>query len=159
MFETPQETKPSASKGLWVGIAAVVVLGAGGAYFLMQFKGAAGRQPSSSMAGTAGQAKGDADPVRDLKIQRTTMDKDRNGTMSVWSVTIENKSASYSYGGIKYETTYVGSDGTVLMVNKGTIAETIAPGEQKSLTANDPLYPAGVARYMMKITGATPAAP
>ena len=87
------------------------------------------------------------------------MDKDRNGTMSVWSVTIENKSASYSYGGIKYETTYVGSDGTVLMVNKGTIAETIGPGEQKSLTANDPLYPTGVARYMMKITGATPAAP
>jgi hypothetical protein len=158
MFEAPQETKPSASKGLWIGIAVIVVLGAGVAYFFMQSKGAADRQATPSMAGAAAQAKGDADPVRDLKIQRTAMDKDRNGTMSVWSVTIENKSTSYSYSNIKYETTYVGPDGTVLMANKGTIAETIAPGEQKACIANDPLYPPGVARYMMKITGATSAA-
>lgn len=154
MFETPQETKPSASKGLWIAITVVVVLGAIAGYFFIQSRGATSRKaPEASVL------KGDADPVRDLKIQRTTMDKDRNGTKSVWSVAIENKSAAYSYSNIKYEATYLAADGNVLMVNKGSIAETISPREQKNCTVNDPLYPAGTARYMLKITGATSAAP
>jgi hypothetical protein len=154
MFEPPQETKPSASKGLWISIAVVVVIAAACGYFFIQFRGAANRQA----AGATAASKGDADPVRDLKIQRATMDKDRNGTMSVWVVTVENKSTSYSYRNIQYETTYAGPDGQVLMVNKGTIADSIGPGEEKTLHANDPLYPTGTARYMMKITGATSAA-
>jgi hypothetical protein len=155
MFEAPQKGEPSVSKGLWIGIVVIVVVGAAGGYFFIESKGGAARQAS---AGPAATPKGDADPVRDLKIQRTTMDKDRNGTTSVWNVTIENKSAGYTYSNIKYETTYVGADGQVLMSNKGTLADTIAPGEQKNCQANDPLYPSGTARYMMKITGATPAA-
>jgi hypothetical protein len=87
------------------------------------------------------------------------MSKDRNGTMTVWSVTIENKSTGYSYSKIQYETTYIGGDDRVLMQNHGTIADTIGPGEQKSIQANDPLYPAGTARYRMKITGATSSTP
>jgi hypothetical protein len=152
VFEPPKEIKPSASSGLWIAIAVIVVLGAVGGYFFIQSKGVANRQAA------AGAAKGTADAVRDLKIQRTTMDKDRNGTASVWAVTIENKSGGYSYSNIAYETTYIAADGNVLMINKGTIVDTVAPGEQKNLTAHDPLYPAGTARYMMKITGATPAA-
>ena len=152
MFEAPDKAEPSVSKGLWIGIVVIVILGAAAGYFFIESKGAPARQAS---AGAATAPKGDADPVRDLKIQRTTMDKDRNGTTSVWNVTIENKSTGYSYSSIQYETTYVGADGQVLMTNKGTLADTLGPSEQKNCTANDPLYPSGTARYMMKITGAT----
>jgi hypothetical protein len=152
MFEAPQKAEPSVSKGLWFGIVVLVILGAAGGYFFMRSKDAAVRQtPASAVAAP----KGDADPVRDLKIQRTTMDKDRNGTSSVWVVTIENKSAGYGYSKIQYETTYVGADGHLLMTNKGTLPDAFGPGEQKNCTVNDPLYPAGTARYMMKITAAT----
>jgi hypothetical protein len=156
MFETPQEVKPSASKGLRIGILVMAVTCAVGVYFLTQ---STTNKQASAAAGATAQVKGDADAVRDLKIQRATMSKDRNGTMAVWAVTLENKSAGYGYSNIKYETTYIGADDKVLMVNQGTIAGTIGPGEQKSVQANDPLYPAGTARYRMKITGATPATP
>jgi len=55
-----------------------------------------------------------------LKIQRATMNKDRNGTMAVWLVAIENKSSVYSYSKIAYETTYVGADNNAILINKGT---------------------------------------
>jgi len=155
VFEPPQETKQSSSSGLWIGIAVIVLLAGGGAYYFIQSQSAANQKAA---AGAALAARGTADAARDLKIQRTTMDKNRNGTASVWAVTIENKSTGYSYSNIAYETTYVAADGNVLMINKGVIADSIAPGEQKNITAHDPLYPAGTARYMMKITGATPAA-
>jgi hypothetical protein len=154
MFETPKEIKPSASKGLWVGIAVVVVVIGLGAYFFVTSKGAK-RTPSAS---TAAQAKVDADPVRDLKVQRTTMEKGRSGTTAVWLVTIENKSTSYSYSNIQYETTYVGADNNAILINKGTIATTIAPGEQKNSEISDALYPAGTAWYKLRITGATASA-
>jgi hypothetical protein len=156
MFETPKEVKPDASKGLWIGITVVILLGAVGVYFFQAGRGDA--KKSSVASGATAPVKGDSDPVRDLRIQRASMSKDRNGTMSVWSVSLENKSAGYRYSSIKYETTYIGGDGRVLMVNKGTFADNIAPGEEKSFQANDPLYPEGTARYNFKITGATPAA-
>jgi len=152
MFEAPQKAEPSVSKGLWIGMVVIVLLGAVGGYFFIESKGSGARQGST---GSVAAPKGDPDPVRDLKIQRTTMDKDRNGTSSVWVVTVENKSAGYGYSKIQYETTYVGADGHVLMTNKGTLPDAIGPGEQKNCTVNDPLYPAGTVRYMMKITAAT----
>jgi len=157
MFETPKEIKPTASLGLWIGIAVIVVLAAASAYFLMQTKNSANKE-APAMAGAATQVKGDPDAVRDLQIQRATMAKDRLGTMTVWSVTIQNKSTGYTYSNIKYQTTYIGADDRVLMENQGTIADSIGPGEQKSIQVNDPLYPAPTARYRMKITGPTPAA-
>jgi hypothetical protein len=102
--------------------------------------------------------KGEADPVHDLKIQRTTMSKDRTGTMAVWLVTIENKSAVYSYSNIKYETSYIGADNNAVLINQGTIPATIGPGEQKNSQINDALYPAGTAWYKLRITGATASA-
>lgn len=155
MFETPQEIKPSASKGLWVGIAGVVIVIGIGAYLFVSSRGHEQRPASASVAA---QVKGDADPVQDLKVQRTTMNKDRTGTMAVWLVTIENKSASNSYSNIQYETTYVGADNNAILINKGTIATTIAPGEQKNSEFNDALYPAGTAWYRLRITGATASA-
>lgn len=157
MFETPQEIKPSASKGLWIGIAVVAILGivAVGAYFFIVSKGGARAQSPAAAAAATAAAKVPADAVRDLKVARATMNKDRNGTTAVWLVTIENKSDTYSYSNIKYETSYVGVDNNAILINQGTIATTIGPGEQKNSQINDALYPAGTAWYKLRITGAT----
>jgi len=160
MFETPQETKPSASKGLWVGIAVVVIVVGLGAYFFITSRGNANKQATTTaVAAAPAPPKGDANPVRDLKIQRAAMNKDRTGTTAVWFVTIENKSPSYSYSNIQYETTYVGANNIAILINKGTIAETIHPGEQKNSEINDALYPAGTAWFRFRVTSATPSAP
>jgi hypothetical protein len=160
MFETPQETKPSASKGLWVGIAVVVIVVGLGAYFFITSKGNANKEATTTaVAAAPAPPKGPADPIRDLKVQRVTMDKDRTGTTAVWLVTIENKSPSYSYSNIKYETTYVGANNNAILINKGTIAETIHPGEPKNSEINDALYPAGTVWFKFRVTGATPSAP
>jgi len=156
MFETPEEIKEKGSKGLWIGIAVAVAVVAVGAYFFIRSRGVAIKQASAASAPAV--VKGNADPVHDLKIQRATMNKDRNGTMAVWLVAIENKSSVYSYSKIAYETTYVGADNNAILINKGTIPATIGPGEQKNSEINDALYPAGTAWYRVRITGATPAA-
>jgi hypothetical protein len=156
MFETPEEVKPKASMGLWLGIVVVVAVVAAGGYFYLKSRGSANQHVSAASAPAA--AKGKADPVHDLKIQRATMNKDRNGTMAVWLVTIENKSPMYSYSKIEYETTYVGADNNAILINKGTLPAAISPGEQNSAEINDALYPAGTAWYKIRITGATPAA-
>jgi len=156
MFETPEEIKEKSSKGLWVGIAVVVAAVAVGAYFFIKSRD--NQNTPASAASAPATVKGNADPVHDLKIQRATMNKDRNGTMAVWLVTIENKSPVYSYSKIAYETTYVGADNNAILINKGTIPATIGPGEQKKSEINDALYPAGTAWYKVRITGAIPAA-
>jgi len=155
MFETPEEVKQNEPKGFWIGIIAVVVLVVVGALLYTKSRGHAQKPVAAS---TTAQVKGEANPVHDLKIQRATMNKDRNGTMAVWLVTIENKSQVYSYSKIQYETTYVGADNSAILINKGAIPGTIDPGEQKNSEINDALYPAGTAWYKIRITGATPAA-
>ena len=159
MFETPKEIKPEASKGLWIGIvvAALVVVLAGAAYFLMGSRG-----KSTGTAATSHAAKPPAkpaDPEHDLKIQTATMTKDRTGTTAVWLVTIENKSPDYTYSKIAYETTYVGAGNNVILVNKGTLNKTLAPGDQENSEISDVLYPNGTAWYKFRITGATASAP
>jgi uncharacterized protein YpmB len=157
MFETPEEVKQKEPKGFWIGVVVVVIVVAVGAYFFMMSRDQAKKQASAAARASAS-VKGDADPVRDLKIQRATMSKDRTGTMAVWLVTIANKSQVYSYSKVQYETTYVGADNNAILVNKGTIPATIGPGEQNSSEINDALYPAGTSWYKIRITGATPAA-
>ena len=157
MFDEPRQAKSAAPKGLWIGIVVVGIAAAIGAYFYSNSKGSANKQTPATASATP-QVKGDADPVRDLKVQRTTMNKDRTGTMAVWLVSIENKSAAYSYSNIQYETTYVGADNNAVLINKGTITTTIAPGEHKNSEINDALYPAGTAWYKFRITGATASA-
>ncbi len=157
MFETPEEVKQNEPKGFWIGIVVVVAVVAIGAYFFVRSRDLANKQATAANA--AAQVKGNADPVRDLKIQRATMNKDRNGTMAVWMVTIENKSKAYGYSKIEYETTYVGADNNAILINNGVIPATIGPGQQNNAEINDALYPAGTAWYKIRITGATPAAP
>jgi hypothetical protein len=157
MFEEPKEIKESSLNRLFVGVVVLVLAAGVGGYFFVQSRSGTNKETSAAM-GAKVQLK-DADAVRDLKIQRATMNKDRNEAMTVWAVSVENKSNSFSYSKIKYETTYVGADNSVLMVNQGTIPDTIGPGEQSTLQANDPLFPAGTATYRFKITGATAAIP
>jgi uncharacterized protein (UPF0333 family) len=157
MFEEPKEIKESSLNGLFIGIVVIVLAAGVGGYFFVQSRSSANKEAAAA-AGPRASLK-DADAVRDLKIQRATMNKDRLGAMTVWAVSVANKSNSFSYSKIKYETTYVGADNSVLMVNQGTIADTVGPGEQSTLQANDPLFPAGTATYRFKITGATAAVP
>lgn len=157
MFETPEGVKQKEPKGFWIGMGVVVLVAVVGALFYTMSRGGAPKRTPAA-ASSAAPVKGDANPVRDLKIQRATMNKDRTGTMAVWLVTIENKSAVYSYGNIQYETTYVGADNNAVLINKGTIATTLAPGEQRNSEINDALYPAGTVWYKLRITGATPTA-
>jgi uncharacterized protein (UPF0333 family) len=157
MFEEPKEIKESSLNRLFMGIVVLVLVATVGGYFFVQSRSGANKDTSAAM-GAKARLK-DADAVRDLKIQRATMNKDRNGAMTVWAVSVENKSNSFSYSKIKYETTYVGADNSVLMVSQGTIADAVGPGEQSTLQANDPLFPAGTATYRFKITGATAAVP
>ncbi len=146
MFNESQEAKTSgASKGLWIIFAVVVLaIGLGGYLFISKAKS---NKPSPVAATAAAQPVGNADPVHDLKVQRATMSKDRTGTTAVWLVSIENKSASYSYGNINS-----------ILINKGTIPVTIEPGGQKSSEINDALYPAGTNWFKIRITGATASA-
>src|SRR5438874_13565476 len=92
-------------KGLWIAFAVVVLaIALGGYLFISKAKA---NKPSLAVAAASAQPVGNADAVHDLKVQRATMNKDRTGTTAVWLVSIENRSASYSYSNIQYETTYV----------------------------------------------------
>lgn len=156
MFEDSEEVeKSTAPKGMWVGLGVLAIVLVAGAYFYFHSKGGPGKTVSAEASMAAQAQVKDADPVRDLKIQRATMDKDRTGTIAVWLVSIENKSASYTYNNIQYETTYVGANNTALLINKGTIPTSIEPGGQKNSEINDATYPAGTAWYKIRVTGAT----
>ncbi|HET9994731.1 MAG TPA: hypothetical protein VFQ18_04945 [Candidatus Acidoferrum sp.] len=157
MFETPEAVKQKEPKSFWIGIAIVAMaVGAGTVFFTMSRSG--GQKQASAAARSTASPKTAADPLRDLRVQRATMNKDRNGTTAVWLVTIENKSPDYSYSNIKYETSYIGGDNVAILTNQGTIAAAIGPGEQNSSQINDALYPAGTSWYKFKIIGATSAA-
>jgi hypothetical protein len=155
MFETVEEKKETSSNRMWIGIALVAVLGAGGALLYTKSGGTA-KSPAPAAAPATAAAKSDADPMRDLKVFRATMDKDHMGTTAVWSVVIENRSRVYTYSDIHYETSYIGADNKPLVVNQGTLAASIEPGDQKSAELRDTLYPTGTAWYKFRITGATP---
>jgi uncharacterized protein (UPF0333 family) len=157
MFEDSEEVeKSTAPKGMWVGLAVLAVILIAGAYLFFHSKGGRGKLASAQQSAAVQAQIKDADAVRDLKVQRATMNKDRTGTTAVWLVSIENRSASYTYSNIQYETTYVGANNDAILINKGTIPATIEPGGQKSSEINDALYPAGTAWYKIRITGATP---
>jgi hypothetical protein len=152
MFEGSQEAKSSASMGMWTGVGLVALaISIGGYMFVSKAKST---KVNPIVAAQPAQPTGPADPVRDLKVQRATMGKDRTGTTAVWMVNIENKSASYTYSSIQYETTYVGANNTAILINKGTINASIEPGGQKNSEIADALYPAGTAWYKIRITGA-----
>ena len=156
MFEAAQGQKQSNTSYILITILVVIAAAAATGVFYTSSKNASKSTPPVAAAAPA--SAGKADPVHDLKILNARMEKDRSGTTAVWLVDIDNKSKTYSYSSIEYETTYVGADNAALLVNKGTIPFNLAPGEERNSQIRDVLYPAGTAWYKFRITGATPTA-
>jgi hypothetical protein len=152
MFDAGQEdTQPKETK-LLIGLFVVVALIAIGALYYFISHGSTNNAPSPSPAAqAAATTAGPADALHDLKIIRTSMEKDRNGTTAMWSVTIQNRSNAYAYSQVKYETSYIGPDEKPILVNQGVLKDSFSPGEQKSAEFSDALYPAATARYTFKI--------
>jgi hypothetical protein len=157
MFEeTQEEDKQSSKRGVIIVITVVIVLAIVGTLIYLDSKGALTSSSSSTAATTTGTPvpAGKADPVSDLRILNTKMDKDYTGTTAMWLVDLKNASPTYTYSHIKYETTYGGADNNILGQNQGEIAITIGPGEEQSAQFRDALYPTGTAWFKVKITGA-----
>jgi hypothetical protein len=154
MFEEAQEKKQSGGTQKLVMSFAVVAAIAVGVLLYTMSKGTTKLRAPVASAMPAPPS-GPADPVHDLRVFTARMQKDRTGTTAVWLVDISNKSKAYTYSGIQYETTYIGSDNRVLTVNKGTMTISLEPGEGKNSEVRDVLYPAGTTWYRFKITGAT----
>jgi hypothetical protein len=156
MFEAAQEQKQSNKTRILVTVFVVIAAAAvAGVLYTASKSGKKATAPVTAAA-AAPAAAGKADPVHDLKILSARMEKDRSGTTAVWLVDINNKSKTYTYSSIEYETTYVGADNAALLVNKGTIPFNLGPGEERNSQIRDVLYPAGTAWYKFRITGATP---
>jgi len=155
MFEGAQEQKQSSSNHMLLTILVVLAAAGGGVLYTMSKSGGKPTAPVTAAAAPPAAA-GKADPVHDLKILSARMEKDRTGTTAVWLVDIDNKSKTYTYRSIQYETTYVGPDNAAILVNKGTIPFNLAPGQEQNTQIRDVLYPAGTSWYKFRITGATP---
>jgi hypothetical protein len=132
MFEAAQEQKQAGSNKMVVGafvvIAAVAV---GGVLYTLTKNSGQPSAPKTAAAGAPVPA-GKADAEHDLKILSSRMEKDRLGTTAVWLVDIDNKSKTYTYSSIQYETTYVGPNNAALVVNKGTIPVQLGPARRKT---------------------------
>ncbi len=156
MFESPEEQVPDNKVGLWIGVAIVVVIAVGLFYYVSRKPSnasSAASTPAASTAAVNGTAPG-ADPTRDLRVISVQMQKDYTGTTAQWLVDIRNDSQTYTYSNIGYETTYLGANGNVLLVNHGKINVTLGPGEDQNTQFRDALYPDGTSIYRIKLTGA-----
>lgn len=153
MFEAAQEKKTPDSSRLWIGIFVVVALAGLGILYYFMSKGSA-KTPLPASTAASAPASASADPVKDLKIQRATMQKDALGATAVWLVTIENRSTAYTYSEIKYETDYMSADNKALAINQGMAQVSLGPGAQRNVEIRDAAYPSGTAWYKFKITAA-----
>ena len=150
MFEVPVDKQEAKLGYERIGISVLVLLLIAGAAFYFMPKQSAKQQSAPVAAAPTAPA----DPVHDLKIVRVTMNKDPMGTTAVWLVTVQNKSAAYTYSNIKYETSYIGPNDTPLAVNQGSMSATFAPGDEHNSQVRDILYPNGTAWYKFKIVDA-----
>ena len=155
MFELPEERKEAGRRRLWIGASVVVVLLVLGALvYLVRQPGAQAPPPVPSAAATP--AASGADPIRDLRVIRASLGKDRTGTMAIWSVLVRNRSDVYTYSDIQYETSYISADDRPLLINKGTLKGSIEPGGEKHVSELvDALYPTGTVWHKFRVTGAT----
>lgn len=156
MFED-ETKKDETSAKIWIAVAIVAVLLGGGTYYYLSHLSASAPAPAAQPGAVpaARPLQTTPDAVKDLKVQRAAMDKDRTGTTAIWLVTIENRSAVFAYSDIQYETSYFGADNRALLVNTGILRFRIGPLEQISKEIRDALYPAGTAWFKFKIIAAT----
>jgi Rieske Fe-S protein len=150
MFEVPVDKQEAKSKYERLGVSILVLMVIAGAAFYFLTKQSAKPQPAPVAAAPTAPA----DPIHDLKIVRVTMNKDPMGTTAVWLVTLQNKSAAYTYSNIHYETNYIGPDDKSILVNQGSIPESFSPGDEHNSQIRDTLYPNGTAWYKFKIVDA-----
>lgn len=153
MFENTEQKKATRGTQAWVVL--FVVVAAAGVGVLLYTMSRGTTKLRAPVAAASVPPSGPADPIHDLKVFTARMEKDRTGTTAVWLVDLSNKSRSYTYSAIQYETTYIGADNRVLTVNKGMMTMTLQPGEERNSEVRDVLYPAGTTWYKFKITGAT----
>jgi ABC-type transport system involved in cytochrome bd biosynthesis fused ATPase/permease subunit len=154
MFEAAEEKQSNFYRTMALVVVVIAVIAIGGLVYTTLKSGGKPTAPVIAAAATAAPT-GKADALHDLKILSARMEKDRAGTTAVWLVDVNNKSKTYTYSSIQYETTYVGPDNAALLVNKGTIALRLAPGDEQNTQIRDVLYPAGTSWYKFRITGAT----
>lgn len=152
MFEPPLNEEPKNNKTIWLGAAVVVIVAAA---LLIYYS------PKSSMSHTAPAERASmapveqkADPVHDLQIVSSQMQKDSTGTVAQWVVEIRNVSSTYGYSGISYQTTYNGANNSVISQNNGVIPMEIGPNEEKTAQFSDVQYPAGTSWYQFRVTDA-----
>ena len=163
MFETSQQEQSSQAPKIILGAIAVMLVLFGVLYFghLSQEEAAAPGAAAEAPAAAAPAGAEAADPLRDLQILRSGLNRDRQTqTMAMWDVQIANRSRALGYREVQYTTNYYDSGGNVLSTRGGTFPEAFEPGDQKTFTQlNDGLYPVGTTRFSIEIKGAQAATP
>ncbi len=161
MFETSQQESSSGSSKIIGGVIAVLGVLMVGFYFLFMQGNEPAATPGEGQAGMSASSapavdEGPADPMRDLAIQRFSLDRDRTQTMAMWTIQLANRSRQHGYKDILYATKYYNSDDILIYENTGTIAEQLDPGDQRTISEiNDGLFPVGTVRYTIELTDAT----
>ncbi len=161
MFETSQQEPSSGSNKIVGGAIAVLGVLMVGFYFLFMHGNEPAATPGEGQAGMAASSasvvdEGPADPMRDLAIQRFSLDRDRTQTMAMWTIQIANRSRQHGYKDVLYATKYYNSDDVLIYENTGTITEQFNPGDQRTISEiNDGLFPVGTVRYTIELTDAT----
>ncbi|HKV04166.1 MAG TPA: hypothetical protein VJO53_03545 [Candidatus Acidoferrales bacterium] len=153
MFEASQQSEQSSKSSWLIAILIIVVLAVVGTLAYRNSKSSTKTEAPAAAAPKA-TAQSNADAVKDLHIVNAKMDKDYTGTTAVWSVDLKNESSTFTYSQIAYETTYAGADNSILAQNHGTMALSLAPGDEESTQFRDALYPSGTAWFKFRVTGA-----
>ncbi|OFV97601.1 MAG: hypothetical protein A3H28_12825 [Acidobacteria bacterium RIFCSPLOWO2_02_FULL_61_28] len=161
MFETSQQEQSSQAPKIILGAIAVVLVLFGVLYFGHLNQEQAATPGAAAEAPAAAAPAGAADPMRDLQILRSGLNRDRQTqTMGMWDVQIANRSRTIGYRDVQYTTNYYDAGGNVLATRGGTFPEPLEPTDQKTFTQlNDGLYPTGTTRFTIEIKGAQAATP
>jgi len=150
MFEGPKEDKELVLHKAWIGVfVAVAAIIALVGFYAANKNSTRVRAQNAPVADIT-----KADAVKDLKIERASMQKDSLGTTAVWTVTLINRSDTFTYTEIAYEAQYIGADNQVILNTKGTIPATMGPNSEKTSEIRDVAYPSAVVWYRMKVTAA-----
>lgn len=157
MFEVPKDEAQGGRKVFWTVLIVLALVLAAAAGLLLLMSGPGAGEPAATTP-VAPSDLADAQPLRDLHVDRASLGKDVTGTGALWSVQIENESA-YTYTNIQYEARYLGADGRVLAANQGTLPGEIGPRQTRSYNdVQDILLPSGASTYEFRLLDATPVA-
>ena len=110
MFEKPMEDKELVLHKAWIAVfVAVAAIIALVGFYAANKNTSQVRAQNSPVVDIS-----KADAVKDLKIERASMQKDSLGATAVWTVTLINRSDTFTYSEIAYEAQYVGADNQII---------------------------------------------